>query len=363
MIRISQPLITDREREAVLAVLDSGHLAQGEKVAELEAAWARLCGVRHAVAVSSGTAALHLALLAHGVEPGHEVITTPFSFVATANAILLAGAIPVFVDIEPDTFNIDATRIEAAITPKTRAILPVHLYGQPCDMGALTRIAGAHNLALIEDCAQAVGAEYEGWPVGSFGTGCFSLYATKNIMAGEGGIITTDNSAIADRLRLLRNQGQRERYQYECTGYNYRLTDLQAALALAQLEGLTYVTRRRQGNAAYLSEHISRPGIITPIVREGRTHAWHQYTVRFDGPEWHARSRRQAAIVALEAAGIEARVYYPKPLPWEPHLQGRCRAGNDTHAVDAAYSALSLPVHPGLNDDDLARIAREVNRL
>ena len=233
MIPIARPLIGAEEEQAVIAVLRSGMLAQGPEVARLEAAFAALCGVRHAVAVSSGTAALHLALLAHTIGPGDEVITSPFSFIATANSVLMTGARPVFVDVDEHTFNIDARQIAAAITPRTRAIMPVHLYGQPADMEEIAALARAHNLVLIEDAAQAVGARYRGRPAGSFGTACFSLYATKNVMAGEGGVVTTDDDEVADQLRLLRSHGSRVRYYHEQLGYNYRLTDLQAAIALA----------------------------------------------------------------------------------------------------------------------------------
>ena len=366
MIRINQPLIGKAEREAVLAVLDSGQLAQGERVAELERRWAELCGTRFAVAVSSGTAALHLALLAHGIGPGHEVITTPLTFVATANAILLCGAVPVFVDVEPDTLNIDARAIEDAITERTRAILPVHLYGQPCDMEALIGIAEKHCLLLIEDCAQAVGARYRGRPVGSFGTGCFSLYATKNITCGEGGIVTTDSDVVAGRVRLLRHHGQRGRDQIKCLGYNYRLTDLQAALALAQLEQLEDFMVARQYNAAYLSEHITNPAIALPICRPDREHAWHQYTVRFKPGVKQVDRAREEAMAKLAEAGIETRVYYPCPLQYLGHMPSSQRSyqpGSLEQASEASRSILSLPIHPGLSEADLAKIAEEVNKL
>ena len=211
MIPISRPQISEAEKKAVLEVLDSGMLAQGPRVARLEERFAEVCGTRYAVATSSGTTALHIALLAHDIGPGDEVITTPFTFMATVNSILFVEAKPVLVDIEEETFNINSALIETAVTPRTRAIIPVHLYGYPCDMDAVMDIARQHNLLVIEDAAQAIGATYKGKPMGSFGTGCFSLYATKNVAAGEGGVITTDDEALAERCRMLRSHGMRRR--------------------------------------------------------------------------------------------------------------------------------------------------------
>src|SRR5947209_17095804 len=226
MIPIARPLLGTEEENAVLRVLVSGQLAQGKHVTVFEQHFAGVCHVREAVAVSSGTAALHLALLAHNIGPGDEVITTAFSFAATANVILLVGATPVFVDIEPETYNIDPALVEAAITPRTKAILPVHLYGNPCRMGRLLQIAAAHNLIIIEDACQAHAATIKGKPVGSFGTGCFSFHVTKNMTTGEGGMVTTNDPAIAARIRILSNQGQEERYQQTELGYNLRMTDI-----------------------------------------------------------------------------------------------------------------------------------------
>ncbi|HLF80084.1 MAG TPA: DegT/DnrJ/EryC1/StrS family aminotransferase, partial [Dehalococcoidia bacterium] len=238
MIRIAQPDIGEEERAAVMAVLDSGQLASGPRVRELEERFARdVSHTREAVAVSNGTAALHIALLAHDVGPGDEVITTPFTFQATANMVLATGARPVFVDVGEDG-NIDAARIEAAITSRTKALLPVHIFGRLCDMPALTAIAQRRNLALIEDAAQAHGAQAYGGRAGSFGTGCFSFYATKNMTTGEGGIVTTNDPALATRLRRLRSHGESERYSSTELGYNYRLTDIAAAIGLVQLKRL-----------------------------------------------------------------------------------------------------------------------------
>src|SRR5437879_8212550 len=251
MISIASPLLGAEEKDAVLQVLLSGQLAKGELVAAFEQGFAEICNVEEAVAVSSGTAALHLALLAHGIGPGDEVITTAFSFAATANVILLVGATPVFVDIEPDTYTIDPALVERAITARTKAIMPVHLYGHPCNMKRLCQLAASHNLAMIEDACQAHAATIDGKPVGGFGTGCFSFYATKNITTGEGGMVTTNDPAIAERIRLLRNHGQKERYYHTTLGYNLRMTEIQAALGLVQLEKLAQFTEQRIANAAF----------------------------------------------------------------------------------------------------------------
>jgi perosamine synthetase len=355
MIPMARPVIGDEEIAAVVAVLRSGHLVQGRVVAEFEAEFARYIGTQHAIAVSSGTAALHLALLAHGIGPGDEVITTPFSFIATANAVLYTGARPVFADICPDTFNLDPARIAERITPRTRAILPVHLYGHPADMAAIEKIAARHGLALIEDAAQAHGAAIEGRKVGTFGTGCFSLYATKNITTGEGGIITTNDSALAERLRMLRDHGQRVRYEHEILGYNFRLTDLQAALGLAQLHRIEELTRQRIANAAYLSRRLA--GIVaTPTIRPGCRHVYHQYTVRIP-------TGRDALARALGAAGIATGIHYPLPIHHQKLYRELGYHDSLPIAEQASREVLSLPVHPALTPEELDRIASTLERL
>jgi dTDP-4-amino-4,6-dideoxygalactose transaminase len=356
MIPVARPQIGVEEEEAVLAVLRSGMLAQGPQVERFERAFAEVCGVAHAVAVCNGTAALHLALLANGVGPGDEVITTPFSFVATSNSILMTGARPVFVDIDEETFNLDVGLIEAAITPRTKAILPVHLYGQPVEMDRLLTIAERHNLAVIEDAAQAIGALDRGRPTGSFGTGCFSLYATKNIMSGEGGMITTDDPAIADRIRLLRAHGSRVRYYHDILGYNFRMTDLQAAIGLAQLGKLERFTAQRIANAAYLNAAIDHPAVIKPHSRGDVRHVYHQYTIRVQGD-------RDAAIQQLGAAGVGSAVFYPLPIPQQPLYRELGYAVEMPVADRVSREVLALPVHPSLTPDDLAQIAEAVNAL
>jgi dTDP-4-amino-4,6-dideoxygalactose transaminase len=357
MIPISKPFIGEAEKQAVLQVLESGMLVQGPRTAALEEKWAAACGTRYAVATSSGTTALQLALVAHGIGPGDEVITTPFTFIASVNSILYTGARPVFVDIRADTFNIDPDLIEVAITPRTRAIMPVHLYGYPCDMDAILAIAGHHGLAVVEDAAQAIGADYNGRPVGSFGTGCFSLYATKNVMSGEGGMITTGDETFAQRCRMLRNHGMQRRYYHDMLGYNMRMTDLHAAIGLAQIDRLAEFTAARRANAAYLNEHIT--SVCTPTVQAGYGHVWHQYTIRVD------RGRnRDAAVRQLNEAGIGTGIFYPVPANKQAHLADLGLGDISLPVAERmAREVISLPVHPQLTRADLEAIAAEVNKL
>jgi perosamine synthetase len=356
MIPISKPFIGEEEKANVLKVLESGMLAQGPMVAKLEECFAIVCGVKHAIATTSGTTALHVALLAHGIGPGDEVITTPFTFIASANSILFTGAKPVFVDIDPETFNIDPTKIEAAITPRTKAILPVHLYGYVCDMDALQAIADRHNLVIIEDACQAVGATYRGKVAGSFGTGAFSLYATKNVMSGEGGMITTNDDAVAEQCRLIRSHGMKRRYYHEMIGFNFRMSDLHAAIGLAQVDRLADFTKKRTQNAAYLNENIK--SVITPKVKPGYGHVWHQYTIRVDGDR-----DRDAAVKQLNDAGVGTGIFYPVPAHQQQYMR---EIIGDVHlpvAEQLAKEVISLPVHPQLSQADLEVIAAEVNKL
>jgi perosamine synthetase len=355
-IPISVPVIGEEEKAAVLGVLESGMLAMGPVTARFEQEFARTCGVQHAVAVSSGTTALHLALLANDIGPGDEVITTAFTFISTVNAILFAGAKPVFVDIEDKTFNIDLNQVGAAISPHTKAILPVHLYGHLCDVAALQDIAEKNGLRIIEDACQSVTATYNGRAAGSFGTGAFSFYATKNMMTGEGGMITTDDARIAQRCRMLRNHGMQQRYHYEMLGYNYRMMDLQAAIGLEQLKRLPSLVEKRRKNAAFLGDGLE--SVITPQEMEGYRHVWHQYTVRLP-----VGTDRDAAAARLNRAGIGTGIYYPVPNHMHDHVR---EAAGDVHlpvTERMADEVISLPVHPMLSHEDLERIVAEVNRI
>jgi perosamine synthetase len=373
MISLACPLFGFEEGASIQRVLASGQLAQGENVAAFERRFAQACQVRDAVALSSGTAALHLALLAHGIGAGDEVITTAFSFAATANVILLVGATPVFVDIEPDTYTIDAALVEAAITARTKAILPVHLYGHPCDLKRLVPLAEAYNIALIEDACQAHAAKIDGKPVGGFGTGCFSFYATKNITTGEGGMVTTNDPKIAERVRLLRNHGQRERYYHTSLGYNLRMTEMQGALGLVQLEKLEQFTERRMANAAFLTERL-RGAVQTPIERPGYRHVYHQYTIRIS-------KHRDEFAAHLQKRGIGTAIHYPLAIHQQPFYRSQLdnfkffaapEVSSTRNAIEdvrlpvtelAAKQVLSLPVHPALSGEDLNTIAREVLAL
>ncbi len=363
MIPIAKPLIGEEEKAAVLAVLESGQLAQGKEVAEFEERFARFCGVKHAIATSSGTAALHVALLALGIGPGDEVLTTPFTFIASANAVLFCGARPVFCDIEPDTFNLDPNHAEAVIRrrraqgKRLRAILPVHLFGHLCDMPAILELAKRYDLLIVEDACQSHGASLNGKKAGSFGTGCFSFYPTKNITTGEGGMITTDDDAVAEKCRLLRDHGQRRRYHHETLGYNLRMTNIAAAIGLAQLEKLPRHTEMRIRNAAYLTEHLQGlPHVVVPTVRPGYVHVFHQYTIRIRGD-------RDRAVEVLREKGIGTGVHYPVPVHHQPLYRALGYDDVLPEAERASREVLSLPVHPALSQSDLDTIVDAVASL
>lgn len=355
-INISKPNISVAEKEAINEVLESGHLAQGARTAELEDRFAQICFARHAIAVSSGTSALYLALKSHEIGPGDEVITTPFTFIATVNCILSVGAKPVFVDIDEETFNINPSLVETAITPRTKAVLPVHLYGHICNMEDLGFTAQRHDLVIIEDACQAIMATFKGIFAGNFGTGAFSFYATKNVMMGEGGMITTNDDEIAEKCKLLRNHGMKTRYYHECLGFNFRLTDLQAAIGIAQLDRIDDFNAKRSANAAFFS--LTLKSVITPKVKEGYQHAWHQYTVRLNNGR-----DRDTAIKRLSEAGIGTGIYYPVPAHKQPYVRDIVGEISLPVAERMAEEVFSLPVHPSLSQEDLERIVFEVNKL
>jgi len=356
LIYISKPFIGEAEKKAVMEVLDSGFIVQGPRTAAFEQSFAAMCGVKHAIAVSSGTSALFLALLAHGIGPGDEVITSAFTFAATANAILFTGAKPVFIDIEPDTFNLDPDKLEAAITPHTKAVMPVHLYGYVCDMDRIMPICERHNLAIVEDACQSVQASYNGRMAGSFGTGTFSLYATKNIMTGEGGMITTNDSAVDQKCRLLRNHGMTRRYYHDFLGFNFRMMDLQAAIGLAQMDRLEEFNNRRRINAEYFNLHMN--SVVTPKVKPGYVHVWHQFTIRVDGGR-----NRDAALKQLNDAGIGAGIYYPVPLHQQAYVREAIGEISLPVTEQMSREVISLPVHPMLTDQERDFIVEQVNKL
>lgn len=359
MIPITVVRVGDRERELVNQVLDSGSLAQGKMVEQFESLVAHMAGTRHAVAVSNGTLSLVAALQALEVGPGDELVTSPFTFVASVNAALHVGATVRFADIEPDYFTLDPTKLDSAITDRTKVVMPVHLYGQMSDLDAISTVIGDRDIKILEDAAQAHGAATATRRAGSI-LGSFSFYATKNISTGEGGAVTTDDDDLADRLRMLRNQGMRARYQYEMVGYNYRMTDLQAALGIPQMERLEEINAARRANAERLTEAFADvDGLTPPPVADGYTHVYHQYTVRIG--EGAAVTRDQA-IEQLTEKGIGCGVYYPKAAYdydcYRNHpgvIIEQC-----PEAERAATEALSLPVHPHLTDSDLDQIIDSV---
>lgn len=355
MIYMARPVIGDEEKQAVLEVLDSGILAQGPRVAAFEEEFAALCGVKHAIATSSGTTALHLALLAHEIGPGDEVITSPFTFIASANAALFVGAKPVFVDIDPCTFNLDAAKIESVVTPLTKAIMPVHLYGLCCEMDAILAIAEKYHLAVIEDACQAHAAEYHGKRAGSFGTGTFSLYPTKNITSAEGGMITTSDANIAEKCRVLRNHGMRRRYFHDELGFNFRMTDIHAAIGKAQLSKLKGLNHIRSENAAYYDQHLN--GVLTPLVPEGLIHAYHQYTIRV------SNGKRDALREFLTEREIGSEIYYPLPIHKQEFYIEKLGPNSLPETEKAAKEVLSIPVHPGLSPEDLEKVVSGINEF
>jgi perosamine synthetase len=352
MIPAARPLIGAEEREAVDRVLRSGMIAQGPEVDAFEQEFAALVGDHHCVAVNSGTSALHLGLLAAGVGAGDEVIVPSFSFAATANAVRLAGAEPVFADIDPASFCLDPAAVAARVTPRTAAIMPVHLYGHPADMPALQRIADRHGLLVIEDAAQAHRARLDDRPVGSFGAvAAFSFYPTKNMTTGEGGMIVARDGEVARLARLLRNQGMEQRYRNEVIGFNTRMTDVAAAIGRVQLTKLEGWTARRRQLASQLdSGLIDLDGVATPPVATGAFHVYHQYTIR-------VTEDRDGVQQRLADAGVGSGVYYPTPIHQLPSFGLELDL---PETARAAAEVLSLPVHPALSDDDLQAIVQGV---
>jgi perosamine synthetase len=360
-IPVARPAIGQEEISAVTAVLQSGMLASGERVVEFEKKFADYCGTTHAVAINNGTAAIHAALLAADIGPGDEVIVPTFSFVATASAVSMCGAKPVFVDVDEQSFNINPQQVGERVTPKTKAVIGVHLFGQPFDVRAIQEICESHNLKLIEDAAQAHGALYHGEKVGGFGHfGCFSFYATKNMITGEGGMVTTSEKAYNERLRLIINHGQSEKYLHTRLGYNYRMTDIGAALGIVQLKKLDKFNTRRRKNAEYYNTHLSVKGLITPVVSPDVSHVYHQYVLRLtdDFP-----MNRAEFIDYLKAKGIGSAIHYPIPIHRQPLYGMDNNPDPCPVATRLAASVLSLPVHPLLDQKELSYICDTINKV
>jgi dTDP-4-amino-4,6-dideoxygalactose transaminase len=356
MIPIARPDVGAEEAAAVAEVLASGMLAAGPRTKQLEDEWAAFCGVKHALAMSNGTTALMSIFAGLGLKPGDEVITVAHTFAATANAILFTGATPVFIDIEPDTYVMDARLIEAAITPRTKAIMPVHLFGLVADMDPILEIAARHGLTVVEDACQAHAATYKGRRAGSFATSAFSLYATENMTTGEGGFITTDDDKLADWLRVYRHQGMRSRYQHEMVGFNFRLNDIQAAIGLVQLDKLERNTARRVAIAALYDEAFAGLPVAHQSTPKGRTHVYHQYVLDV-GPD------RDAILAALRERGVGAEVYYPTPVHRQPQIVALGISATLPVTDAACANTLALPIYPGLSETDQETVIAAVRAI
>jgi len=357
-LKIQYETIKEEINKAVLSVMESTHFILGPQGKALEEEVATYHGVRHAVSVASGTDALHLALLAAGIKRGDEVITTPFTFIATAEAISYIGAVPVFIDIHPDTFNMDVSKIETAITKKTKAIVPVHLYGRPADMDALMQIAKKHGLRVIEDCAQSFGAEYRGRKTGTFGDfGCYSFFPSKNLGGyGDGGMVITNDDAMAQRLQSLRNHGSHVRYYHDEVGFNSRLDEMQAAIIRVKFRHIDNYNARRRENARLYTQYLSLPAIKTPMEQSDTRHVFHQYTIKIKD--------RDAVKKKLDEGKVtSSMIYYPVPL----HLQAAykdlgMKPGSLPIAEQVSQEVLSLPMYPELSEEQIKRVADAVQK-
>lgn len=360
MIPIAKPNIGKEEEKAVLEVLRSGMLAQGEKVSKLEEQFAKFIGTKYAIATSSGTTALHIALIAAGVDKNDEVITSSFSFISTANTCLFVGAKPVFVDINKNDFNINPNLIETAVTKKTKVIMPVHLFGCPANMPIINRIARKYKLPIIEDACQSHGASIKGKNVGSWGlAGCFSFYATKNMTSSEGGIITTNNKRFAEKCKLLRSHGSAVRYYHDSLGFNFRMTDIEAAIGLEQLKKLPRANKKRFNNAQYLNKKIKAPGIVLPKISIRPKHVVHQYTIKVTS---NCYASRKKLIEILQKNGIGYGIFYPVPIHKQKVYKKLGYQNKLPITEKMAQEVLSLPIHPLVTKKELDIIAGVINR-
>lgn len=355
MIPYAKPLIGEEEKKKVLEVMDSGMIASGPVTAQFEKEFASYIGTGFGIATSNGTTALHVALLAAGIKPGDKVLTTPFTFIASGNSILYCGAKPVFVDIDPRTFLIDPAKVEEALEkdPEIKALLVVHLYGLSCEMEKIMSLVEKHKLILIEDCAQAHGAEYQGKKTGSFGhAAAFSFYPTKNMTTGEGGIMVTNGEDIAAKGRQIINHGRSGRYFHDMLGYNYRMTDIAAAIGSVQLGKLDDFNAKRRANAEYLSTHLAGlDWLQLPYVPKECNHVYHQYTVKVE--------KRDAFAQWLQEKGVGNSIVYPIPIHKQPFYQEI--VGKDLSlpvAEEVAQKVISLPIHPALTEEQLAEMVQ-----
>lgn len=365
MIPINKPLLGNEEIRAVAEVLRSGFLTEkrgsGPRVTRFENEFSRFVGTKYAVAVNNGTSALHAALLASGVDPGDEVIVPSLTFVATAEVVALAGAKPVFVDIDPQTYCMDPNEIEGAVTERTKAVIPVHLYGLTADMNHIMRIARDYGLVVIEDAAQAHGAEYKGRKAGALGDmGCFSFYGSKNMTTGEGGMMTTSRREFAENLSLIRNHGEEKYYQSIMVGHNYRMPEIEAAIGFAQLLKLPHFLEARKRNAEFLLRELGDlKEFQTPLVPEGLKHAWHLFTLRLRGAN---AAKRDKVVNRIREGRVDAQVFYPKPIHEMSYYKERFGQTRLPRTETAARQVISLPVHPSLGEKELKRIVSAVKQ-
>lgn len=369
MIPINRPIFNQEEKDEVQKVLDSGivtnRLGEGPMNKAFQDELAEFIGVKRVLTVSSGTAALHSALLAAGVKNGDEVIVPPFTFVATANVALLAGGKPVFADIEPKTYTLDPSKFKKAITKKTKAVIPVHLYGHPADMDPIMEVAEEKGVHVIEDCAQSIGAEYKGKKTGSIGhMGCYSFYASKNITTGEGGAVTTNDDELAEKVWMIRRHGEKEEYQCQMLGHNYRMPEIEAAIGRVQLRKLPSFMEARTKNAKALTEGLSDlTAIELPIIREWAKHAWYLYTTRVRKQK--SPVQRNDLMKQLSEHGITAAAYYESPIHLSPYYAKifKYKKGDFPESEEAADEVMSIPCHPAVTDEDMAKILETLSTL
>jgi perosamine synthetase len=361
LIPINLPKIGEEEIEAVVKVMRSGYLTNalgaGPMVTQFENNFAKFAGVKHAVAVNTGTAALHSAMVAAGVKQGDEVILPSFTFVATAEAVVMAGGKPVFTDIDPETYNVSPAEIEKNVTEKTKAVVPVDLYGLSADFKPIRKIAEEHDLAVVEDAAQAHGATYAGKPAGVFSdAACWSLYASKNITTGEGGVVTTDSDELAETLHLIRTHGEKAKYASLLLGYNYRMSEIQAAIGIVQLEKLPRFVAKRRENAKRLTEALAASDRLKlPEESEERRHSWYLYTVRLQNA---AESERNRIVEELQRKDIGAVAYYVHPIHLMPYYRENFGEHTLPETEKAAQQVFSLPIHPGVTEAQVDYIGK-----
>jgi perosamine synthetase len=359
MIHIAKPIIGQEELDNVREVLESGMLAQGKWVKRFEGEFSKFSEVKYAAACSNGTAALDLAMRAIGIGPGDEVIVPDFTFIATANSVVFQNAKPVFAEVNEDNFNIDPEDVAKKITDKTKAVIAVHLFGQAADMKELQEVCAERHIKIIEDACQAHGAKYHDKVVGGIGdVGCFSFYPTKNITCGEGGMVTTNNPEIDEKIRVLRDQGQSEKYVHTRIGFNFRMTDIAAAIGSAQLGKISEFTKKRQDNAKELTEGLSKiEGVTTPKIDDGKEHVFHQYVIKVE-------KDRDQAMKILREKEVGTAVHYPTPIHKQPSYK-ELGYPDDICPTCTRLSeqVLSLPVHPSVSNEDISKIIQAVKEV